>query len=112
MKTKKELKSEYKQMKFPMGVFQVKNIATNKILIDNSPDMASKWNRHKMELKFGNHRNKDFQKDWNQYGAENFVFEVLAELKNDEGENNIDYNLELKTLQEMVLQELEIKNLY
>ena len=26
MKTKKELKEEYKQMKIPMGVFQIKNI--------------------------------------------------------------------------------------
>lgn len=112
MKTKKELKDEYKQMKFPMGIFQVKNIATNKVLVDHSLDMKSKWNRHKMELKFGNHKNRDFQKDWNKYGAENFVFEVLAELKNDEGENNVDYNLELKTLQDMVLQEFEIKDLY
>ena len=44
MKTKKELKDEYKQMKFPMGVFQVKNICTNKVLVDNSLDMESKWN--------------------------------------------------------------------
>ncbi len=112
MKTKKELKDEYKQMKFPMGVFQVKNICTNKVLVDNSLDMESKWNRHQMELKFGNHRNRDFQKDWNQYGAENFVFEVLAELKDDEGENKVNHNLELKTLQDMVLQEFEVKNLY
>jgi hypothetical protein len=39
--------------------------------------MESKWNRYKMELKFGNHRNQIFQKDWNEYGEENFVFSVL-----------------------------------
>ncbi len=43
MKTKKELKEEYKQMKIPMGVFQIKNISNNKVLIDNSIDMESKW---------------------------------------------------------------------
>ncbi len=56
MKTKKELKDEYKQMKFPMGVFQIRNIRNNKVFIDNSINMKSKLNRHKMELKYGNHR--------------------------------------------------------
>ncbi len=111
MKTKKELKSEYKQMKFPMGVFQVMSICNNKSLIDYSLDMESKWNRHKMELKFRNHRNKDLQNDWNEYGEENFVFEVLSELKEKEGEN-INYNKELKTLQSLVIEELSVENFY
>ena len=111
MKTKKELKEEYKQLKIPMGVFQIKNIRNNKVLIDYSIDMKSKWNRHKMELKFGNHRNRNFQKEWNEYGEENFVFEVLSELIKSE-EENINYNKELKTLQDMVIEELNVKNIY
>ena len=111
MKTKKELKEEYKQMKIPMGVFQIKNIKNNKFLIDHSIDMESKWNRHKMELKFGNHRNRSFQKEWNEYGEENFVFNVLSELKKSE-EENINYNKELKTLQNLVIEELNIENIY
>ncbi len=111
MKTKRELKEAYKQMKIPMGVFQIKNISNNKVLIDNSIDMESKWNRHKMELKFGNHRNRTFQKDWNDYGENNFVFEVLSELKKND-EENINYNKELKTLQDMVIEELNVKNIY
>ncbi|MBL6446384.1 GIY-YIG nuclease family protein [Fulvivirga sp. 29W222] len=110
MKTKKELKEEYKQMKFPMGVFQIKNLSNDKVLIDNSVDMESKWNRHRMELKLGNHRNKAFQSDWNEYGEDNFVFEVLSELKRGE-EENVNYNKELKTLQEMVIEELNTQNL-
>ena len=111
MKTKKELKDEYKQMEFPMGVFQVKCMANQKSLIDNSTDMESKWKRHKMELKFGNHRNKDLQNDWNKYGADNFGFEVLSELKKNE-EENMNYNKELKTLQDMIIEEMNIENMY
>lgn len=111
MKTKKELKEAYKLMKIPMGVFQVKNISNNKVLIDNSIDMFSKWNRHKIELKFGNHRNKSLQKDWNEYGETNFVFEVLSELKKKD-EENINYQKELQILQEFVVEELNIKNIY
>lgn len=111
MKTKKELKEDYKQMKIPMGVFQIRNIKNNKVLIDHSIDMKSKWNRHKIELKFGIHRNGGFQKDWNEYGEENFVFEVLSELKKKE-EQNINYKKELKTLQEMITEELIIESFY
>lgn len=111
MKTKKELKEEYKQMKIPMGVFQIKNIKNNKVLIDHSIDMESKWNRHKMELKFGNHRNRSFQKDWNEYGEENFEFDVLLELKKRE-EENINFNKELKNLQDLVIEELDIESIY
>lgn len=111
MKTKKELKDQYKQMKIPMGVFQIKNTSTNKVLIDHGIDMVSKWNRHKMELKFGNHRNRSFQNDWNEYGETSFVFEVLAELKPSDKEN-INYNKELKTLESLVKEEINAENIY
>jgi len=91
MKSRKELREEYKQRKIAMGVFQIKNIKNNKVLIDNSIDMASKWNRHKIELKFGKHRNRNLQKDWGEFGEENFVFEVLSELKVSEEEDS-NYN--------------------
>ena len=109
MKTKKELKEAYKQMKFPMGVFQIRNLSNNKILIDNSVDMLSKWNRHKMELNFGGHRNLALQKDWSEKGEDNFVFEVLSELKSKD-EENVNYNKELKTLQQMVIEEMNISD--
>ena len=111
MKTKKELKDEYKQMEFPMGVFQIKCTVNEKFLIDNSVDMESKWNRHKMELKFGNHKNKDLQNDWSKYGEDKFIFEVLSELKKSE-EENVNYNTELKTLQDMIIEEMKIENTY
>lgn len=111
MKTKKELKEAYKQMEFPMGVFQITCTSNGRSLVDHSIDMESKWNRHKMELKFGNHRNKDLQNDWNKYGENGFVFEVLSELKKSEDET-MNYNQELKTLQNMIIEELEIENTY
>ena len=99
MKTRKEIKEEYKQLKFSMGVFQIKNRANNKVFIDNSVDMASKWNRHKAELRFGNHKNYELQKDWNEKGEDNFVFEILSELKKED-EKEVNYPKELKLLQQ------------
>jgi len=105
LKTKKELKEAYKQAKSPMGVFQIQNTMNGKVFIDNSLNIISKQNRHRAELKFGNHRNKELQTDWNKFGAESFTFEVLAEIEpKDEGENN--YSNEVKVLEEMVIEDL------
>ena len=106
MKTNKELKSEYKQMKFPMGVFQIKNIQNGKIFIDSSSNMNSKWNRHKMELRYGNHRNSELQSDWKNLGEDNFVFEILSDLEQKD-DGGINYSKELSLLEEMLIDELE-----
>ena len=43
---KKDLKQDYKQMKFRMGVFQIRNTLNNKIFVDSSMDLVAIWNRH------------------------------------------------------------------
>ena len=113
MKTKKQHKEAYKQLKIPMGVFQIKNTKNNKVLIDYSIDIHSKWNRHKMELKLGNHRNKELQKDWNEYEEKHFIFQILSELKQEDNEN-VNYRKDLKEFYDMIKEELNIKieNLY
>lgn len=108
MKTKKELKKEYLQLQPIMGVFQIKNLENNLVFIDASTDVIAKWNRHQTELRFGSHRNKKLQKDWNKFKYENFNFEIISELKIKEGEVNINYNEEVKLLKEMVLEEMNL----
>ena len=78
-----------------MGVFQIRNTVNGKIFIDSSLDITSRQNRHRAELKFGNHRNKGLQKEWQTFGAANFVFETLATLDyKDEGYTNYSRDLE------------------
>lgn len=103
MKNRKALKSEYKAKKFPMGVFLIKNNINGKILLDSSLNMPAKWSRHQMELKFGSHRNKALQQEWKQFGAENFVMEIVSEIPLKE--ETIDYDLEVKTLKQLYLEE-------
>ena len=108
MKTKKELKEGYKQKKSVAGIFQIQNKESGKVLIEGSPNVISKWNRHRTELRFGSHRNKQLQNDWNNLGEENFIFSVISELKIKEGES-LDLNQELKILSAMVMEELNIQ---
>jgi len=107
MKTKKELKKAYKQHKPVMGVFQVKNVVNGKVLIEGNMDIHARWNRHRTELRFGSHRNTQLQKDWNEVPEENFTFSILSELEYKEGES-VDYKKEVKTLEEMVIEEFGI----
>ena len=102
---KKALKDAYKQKKPTMGVFQILNKINGKRLIEAANDIPAKWNRYQTELRFGSHRNTNFQKDWNEHGKENFEFSILSELEIKEGET-INVGQELKTLKEMVLDEI------
>lgn len=106
MKTNKELKAAYKQLKPVMGVFQVQNKSSKKVLIEGSTNITSKWNRHLAELKLGNHRNKALQNDWNRLGEENLIFSIIEILDDQETQ---DVKKEIAVLLEMVIQEVNLE---
>jgi group I intron endonuclease len=81
MKSQSELKREYKERKKPAGVFQVKNTVNGKVLLGSSLNLEGPLNSHRFMLQIGKHRNEILQKEWNEYGADKFVFEVLEEVK-------------------------------
>jgi group I intron endonuclease len=106
MKTHKELKEEYKQKKPKMGVFQIKNIVNGKVFIGSSTDLQAIWHRQNLQLNIGMHPNSNLQKDWKEHGAENFIYEIIEEIKQSE-DKPVDYNKEIKTLEEMYIEELQ-----
>jgi hypothetical protein len=106
MKTRKELREEYKAMKYRMGVFQLRNLASNKIFIGSSTDLKAAWPSLKLQLDMGIHANGDLQKDWTALGATNFAYEILEEIK-ESPEKKLNYEKEVKVLEEMMIQELE-----
>ena len=81
---KKALLREYKETPLPMGVFQIKNNVTGKLLLLKALNLPGIINRHQLELRRGMHRNSQLQADWNQYGETAFSFDVLATLKPEE----------------------------
>ena len=81
MKTRKELNREYQERPKPAGVFQVKNTVNGKVLLGSSLNLDGALNGHQFMLKIGSHRNKELLADWNEYGADKFVFEILEEVR-------------------------------
>lgn len=106
MKTRKELKEEYKQMKYKMGVYQIKNNINNKILVGSSQDLRAIWHAEKLQLDFGIHSNSELQRDWKKFGPENFQYEILEEIKQTE-DSPFDYRKDIRALEEMIVEELQ-----
>lgn len=106
MKTRKELKDEYKQISFKIGVFQVRNTVNNKVFIDSSVNLDKIWNRHRVELNFGNHRNVVLQKEWKEFGEDTFKFEILSEIQQGD-DPSVDYAKEAKKLAQLFIEELQ-----
>ena len=106
MKTRKELKEEYKQMKYPMGVFQIRNLVNGKVFIGCSLDLKATWYSQKLQLNFGNHPNERLQKEWKTQGEDQFIYEILDEIKEIEGKE-INYLSEINALEEMLIEKLQ-----
>ncbi len=105
MLNKKELIKRYKQTIIAMGIYQIKNTMNGKIFIGSAKDLHGIINSNKFQLKNGSHFNKEMQNDYNQFGEDKFVFEVLDYLKPKE-DQNYNYSKELKVLEEMWLEKL------
>ncbi len=106
MKSFKDIKREYKERRKPAGVFQVKNTANGKILLGSSLNLEGPLNSHKFMLSNGSHRNEALQKDWNSYGPDNFVFEILEEVKQTD-DPNFDVKDELTLLEQIWIEKLQ-----
>ena len=80
-KTRAELRRSYKEAPRQAGIFQVKNNKTGKILLGSSTNLHGPLNKHRFMLSLGKHDNADLQRDWKQYGADAFTFEILEVVK-------------------------------
>ncbi|HTK81733.1 MAG TPA: GIY-YIG nuclease family protein [Bacteroidota bacterium] len=81
MKSKEELKREYKERPKPAGIFRIRNNANGKSLLGSSLNLEGPLNAHKFMLTIGRHQNEVLQNDWNKFGADQFDFEILEVVK-------------------------------
>ncbi len=100
-----ELKQQYKETKTEAGVYQIKNIKNDKIFIGSTMNLKT-INGKRFELRLGSHKNQMLQKDWNEFGEEAFVFEVLETLKIKE-DGYFDAKYELEKLEEKWIDRLQ-----
>lgn len=87
------------------GVFQVKNTVNGRILLGSSLNLQGPLNAHRFMLTIGSHRNRDLQKDWNEFGEDKFVFEILETVKIKD-EPGFDIKDELTLLEQIWIEKL------
>jgi len=84
----------------------VKNTVNGKVLLGSSLNLEGPLNSHKFMLSIGRHRNEELQKEWNEFGADKFVFEILEVVKIST-EPGFNINDELSLLEEIWLEKLQ-----
>ena len=105
-KTRKEIQREYKERVKPSGVYQVRNLANGKVLLGSSLNLEGLLNRNRFTLKTDSHPNKELQKDWNELGPDQFLFEIL-EVVQVQDDPNFNLKDELTLLEQIWLEELQ-----
>jgi hypothetical protein len=81
MTNKQTLKRQYLETKTRAGVYAIRNQITGRALVAGSTDVHGTLNRHRFELRYGQHRNVRLAQDWVEHGETNFLFEVLDMVK-------------------------------
>ena len=84
MTDKQTLKRQYLETKIRAGVYSIRNQITGRTLVAGSTNVQGTLNRHRFELRFGQHRNVMLAQDWAKHGETSFVFEVLDIVKPSE----------------------------
>ncbi len=101
---RKGLKQQYRLTELPAGVYQIRNLINGKLFLGSSVNLPGRINRETFQLKVNAHKNKVLQSEWTEFGAENFVIEILEELVPRE---NLDQKRELEFLEDLWLEKLK-----
>ena len=106
MSNKTELKRQYKENPPPSGIFKITNKANGKIYVGKGVNVRGRLNGQHLQLKWGSHRNRAMQEDWNRFGPDAFSFEVLDYLPSLDGPRQ-DLEEELTALEQLWMAKLE-----
>lgn len=80
MNRRQELNQMYKEIKIEAGVYQIRNTKNGKVFIAGTNNLKT-MNGKRFELQMGTSYNKTLQREWNEYGEDAFVFEVLETIE-------------------------------
>ena len=100
-KSKKELKTQYKERKRTDGAFVVMNTAANKLLLCITADLQGSRNRFEFAQNANTCVDLELQKDWKEQGRSVFVFEALEELEKKETQTDDEFNNDIKILRKL-----------
>lgn len=105
LERRRALVDEYRRRAPRAGVYRIRNTVNGRFLLGSRLNLDGALNSHRFQLVHGAHRNARLQREWEEYGAEAFAFEVLEEVKVKE-DPGFDLEAELGLLEEVWVEEL------
>ena len=109
---KKELQSQYAEREVVGGVYLIRNTPGNKLLLETATDLGVCKNRFVFARKTGSCVYPKLQKDWAEQGGDQFVFEVLEELKKGETQTQTEFKADIDFLKEIWREKLSGESFY
>jgi hypothetical protein len=74
----------YKERKPAAGIFAVRCAPSGQVWVGQTPNLGTIQNRIWFTLRLGTSSNRDLQSAWSAHGGENFTFEPLEQLEDEE----------------------------
>jgi hypothetical protein len=112
MDRRKELVSQYKERRLCGGVYRITNERNGKHLLSHAVDIKAVQNRHRFLVTTGTCVYHKLRDDWQECGAEAFLFEVLEELEMKEGQSRDDFEGDLLALEQLWRERLDASKEY
>lgn len=108
---RKELAESYKESEVRGGVYLIRNAANNRALLESSTNLDGSINRFEFSKKTGSCVSLKLQREWTEYGAENFSLEILEELKKGENQTDAEFKEDIDALKEIWRENLSGENI-
>ncbi len=112
MDRRRELVNEYKQRKISGGVYRIMNSTNSRFMLGNGTDLPALRNRFDFSVETNSCTYHQLRKDWAEYGAAAFSFEILEELEMKDDQTPQQFRADLKELQAIWQEKLGTENEY
>lgn len=103
---KKEMINAYKNREMVGGVCMLKNVESNKILLDATTDIQGSLNRFQFAKMTDSTLYSSTAEDWKTFGKEAFTYEVLEQIAKEETQTYEEFRKEVTLLKEMLQADL------
>ena len=109
---KKMIQDAYKERIVTGGVYAIKNTTNDKNLLLSTNDLQGSKNRFDFSKKTGSCVNLKLQADWDEFGADAFIFDTLDILEKTVAQTQKEFSDDLKLLLEIWLGKTAPEKLY
>jgi hypothetical protein len=106
LNNKSELKRAYKENPPAAGIYRITNTVNGKVFLGKGMNVRGILNSQQMQLQFGSHKNSDLQQDYNRFGVEKFLFEVIDQL-DPSNRSSDEIRQDLDELEELWMEKLQ-----